>query len=121
MGRSLRSIKSMALRATFHGSQGTFCFFSDSANGAAPEEGGLRVPLEKNGAGFRAAIPGPDHPLLRGAHKELSAPFTLRPDAASQTAQLEIDGRRFTLKQGEYSEWVEVAFRAGRHIRRERL
>ncbi|MBI1738210.1 MAG: alkaline phosphatase family protein, partial [Acidobacteria bacterium] len=95
------------------GSQGTFCFFSDSANSAVPGEGGLRIPLEKNGAGFCSYIPGPDDPLRRGAKRELRALFTLRPDVPSKTAQLHLNGRRITLKQGEYSDWLEVAFRAG--------
>ncbi|MBI3661458.1 MAG: alkaline phosphatase family protein [Acidobacteria bacterium] len=95
------------------GSQGTFCFFTDAANSAAPEEGGLRIPLQRNGGGFRSHIPGPDNPLRRDAKRELRAPFTLRPDAASKTALLQLNGRRVTLKQGKYSEWLEVEFRAG--------
>ncbi len=95
------------------GSQGTFCFFSDFAEGAAPGEGGLRIPLEKNGGGFRSYIPGPDHPLRRDTKQELRAPFTLRLDTAAKTALLHLHGRRVILKQGEYSEWLEVEFRAG--------
>jgi predicted AlkP superfamily phosphohydrolase/phosphomutase len=94
------------------GSQGTFCFFSDSANGAAPEEGGLRIALERNGGGLRSYIPGPENPLRPGAKNEMRAPFTLHPDIAAKTAQLRLNGHRVTLKQGEYSDWLDVEFRA---------
>jgi len=95
------------------GSQGTFCYFTSAAGGSCATEGGLRIPLESNGSHLRSYLPGPDNPLLRGASRELRVPFTLRPDAEKKTADLEFDGRRFTLKQGEYSDWIDVEFRAG--------
>jgi predicted AlkP superfamily phosphohydrolase/phosphomutase len=91
------------------GSQGTFCFCTtQSANGKF-REGGVRVPFEKNGKGYHSYIPGPEDPL--GSGKDLRAEFSVR--AEKDRARIQIDSQSFTLKVGEYSEWVPVKFKAG--------
>jgi predicted AlkP superfamily phosphohydrolase/phosphomutase len=93
------------------GSQGTFCFCTTRTGGRKFREGGIRIPVERNGSGFHSYIPGPDNPL--GTGDELRAAFKIRPDVGRQKARIEIDSETFTLTVGEYSPWLPVKFKAG--------
>lgn len=93
------------------GSQGTFCFCTTRASSDKFREGGVRIPIEKNGAGFHSYIPGPENPL--GTGSDLRADFKVRPDVKRGQARIEIDSETFTIKVGEYSEWIPVKFKAG--------
>ncbi len=93
------------------GSQGTFCLCTTRASADKFREGGVRIPVERNGAGFHSYIPGPENPL--GTGSELRANFKLRPDTNRGLARIEIDSETFTIKVGEYSEWIPVKFKAG--------
>jgi predicted AlkP superfamily phosphohydrolase/phosphomutase len=93
------------------GSQGTFCFCTTRASSGKFREGGVRIPIERNGAGFHSYIPGPENPL--GTGTDLRADFKLRPDVKRGQARMEIDSETFTVKVGEYSEWIPVKFKAG--------
>jgi len=94
------------------GSQGTFGFFStENADGHAKFTGGEQTVLRRQGNRFRTRVMGPDAP--GGGHMTL--PMTITVAADKQSALLEIDGcEPFTLRQGEYSEWVTLPFKAGR-------
>jgi predicted AlkP superfamily phosphohydrolase/phosphomutase len=91
------------------GSQGTFCFCTTRASNGKFREGGVRIPFERNGSGHRSHIPGPEDPL--GSGKDLRAEFTVHPNGSK--ALIKLDSESFTLKVGEYSEWVPVKFKAG--------
>ncbi len=93
------------------GSQGTFCFCTTRASSDKFREGGVRIPIERNGAGFHSYIPGPENPLGTGV--DLRADFKLRTDVKRGQARIEIDSETFTIKVGEYSEWIPVKFKAG--------
>ena len=93
------------------GSQGTFCFCTTRTDGGKFREGGVRIPVERNSGDFHSYIPGPEDPLGRG--NELRAKFTLKPELEKAQARIEIDGESFTLRVGEYSEWISVKFKAG--------
>jgi predicted AlkP superfamily phosphohydrolase/phosphomutase len=93
------------------GSQGTFCFCTTRTTDGKFREGGVRIPFESNGSGYRSHIPGPEDPL--GSGKELRAEFSVHPSADGTKAQIKLDSENFTLKVGEYSEWVAVKFKAG--------
>ena len=93
------------------GSQGTFCFCSTRESADKFREGGVRIPIERNGSTFRTYIPGPEDPL--GSGIDLRAQFEIRPDPSHAQARIKIDSETFTLKVGEYSEWVPVKFKAG--------
>ena len=93
------------------GSQGTFCFCTTRASGDKFREGGVRIPVERIGAGFHSYIPGPENPLGTGG--DLRAQFKIRTDVRRHQARIEIDSETFTLKVGEYSEWIAVKFKAG--------
>jgi predicted AlkP superfamily phosphohydrolase/phosphomutase len=93
------------------GSQGTFCFCTTRVSSDKFREGGVRIPLERNGAGFHSYIPGPENPL--GTGRELRAEFKLRADIKRAQARIEINSETFAIKVGEYSDWVPVKFKAG--------
>jgi predicted AlkP superfamily phosphohydrolase/phosphomutase len=93
------------------GSQGTFCFCTTRASGGEFREGGVRIPIERNGTGFHSYIPGPENPL--GTGSELRSKFKLLPDMKRGQARIEIDSETFTIKVGQYSEWIPLKFKAG--------
>ena len=93
------------------GSQGTFCFCTTRAANGRFREGGVRIPFERTASEYRSFIPGPEDPL--GSGKDLRAEFTVRPNSHGAKAEIKLDSENFTLKVGEYSEWVPVKFKAG--------
>ncbi len=93
------------------GSQGTFCLCTTRTSGAKFREGGVRVPIERNGSKFHSYIPGPEDPL--GTARELRAAFSIRTNASGNSVGIEIGNEKVTLKIGEYSEWTPVKFKAG--------
>jgi predicted AlkP superfamily phosphohydrolase/phosphomutase len=93
------------------GSQGTFCFCTTRSASDQFREGGVRIPIVREGTTFRTYIPGPEDPLGSGA--ELRAQFEIRPDTGREQARIKVGSETFTLKVGEYSPWVPVKFKAG--------
>ncbi len=93
------------------GSQGTFCLCTTVKTDDKFREGGVRVPIERNGSALHSYIPGPEDPLAADSGRELRAAFEIRPNGNS--ARITADGESFTLKVGDYSEWVPVKFKAG--------
>jgi len=102
------------------GSQGTFSFFSTetSGDGQAVFVGGEQTVLRRRDGVIRSRIAGPDHAMLRSGGR-MTLPFTLVPAADGQTALLSIEGvdEAITLALGEYSEWIELPFKAGLGIK----
>jgi predicted AlkP superfamily phosphohydrolase/phosphomutase len=97
------------------GSQGTFSFFSTETkgDGQAVFIGGEQTVLRRRAGVIRSRIVGPDHALLRSGGR-MTLPFTLVPAADGRSALLAIEGvDAITLVAGEYSEWVELPFKAG--------
>src|SRR6266568_2443409 len=86
------------------GSQGTFCFCTTRGQGEKFREGGVRIPIERNGSVLRTYVPGPEDPLADGQSRELRAEFEIRPDASKAQAQITMNSERFTLRVGEYSD-----------------
>ena len=93
------------------GSQGTFCFCTTRASSDKFREGGVRIPVQRNGTDFHSYIPGPENPLGTGG--DLRADFRIRPDGRRHQARIEIESQSFSLEVGQYSEWVPVKFKAG--------
>lgn len=93
------------------GSQGTFCLCTTRSAGDKFREGGVRVPIERNGSKFLSYIPGPEDPL--GTGKELRANFAIRAASDDDSARIEMNGEKITLRVGEYSDWQTVRFKSG--------
>ncbi len=94
------------------GSQGTFCLCTTRASNDKFREGGVRVPVERENGICRSYIPGPESPLAEKAGTELRVEFELKPEGAGQ-ARITVGAEKFSLKVGEYSEWIPVEFKAG--------
>ena len=99
------------------GTQGTFSFHTTRDLGAAEKAGRVVIPLKKKDAVFHSYIPGPENTFRRDAKTELRVPFSARPDASRGQVQITVDHQRFTLRQGEYSDWIELKFKAGLGVR----
>ncbi len=100
------------------GSQGTFSFFSTATDrGAARFTGGEQTVLRRRGDVIRSRIVGPDHSMLKSGGR-MTLPFTLTVGEDRRSARMEIEGvEPVTLRLGEYSEWIELGFRAGLGIK----
>ncbi len=100
------------------GSQGTFSFFStESEAGKAKFIGGEQTVLRRKGRVIRSRLVGPDHSVLASGGR-MTLPFTLTIAEDELSALLEIDGAEAVcLEIGEYSDWIELRFKAGLGIR----
>jgi predicted AlkP superfamily phosphohydrolase/phosphomutase len=94
------------------GSQGTFCFCSTRPSDNKFREGGVRIPIRRTGSHCVSYVPGPEDPLAGGSGEELRVKFEIYPDPGRNQARFTVDSTRFTLKVGDYSEWIPVKFKA---------
>ncbi len=98
------------------GTQGTFTFYTSHPDGPNAHTGGNRIPVTVDGTRIQSYIPGPINSLsARG--EELRLAFNLTLDRDAEGAELEVSGRRFRLRQGEYSEWIPLRFKAAPGVR----
>jgi hypothetical protein len=95
------------------GTQGTFSFHTTRTSIRESASNRVVVPFKKHGAFFHSYIPGPPDTLRTDSTVELHAPFRVKPAASKRMANIHIDGQRVAVSEGEYSEWVELEFRAG--------
>jgi len=95
------------------GSQGTFSLFSSREGAGGKQEGGVHVPLVQEGEAWRGELAGPENPFPENGQGDLTLPLLVRPDAPRRRAEIEIGGQRISLRQGEYSDWISLRFRAG--------
>jgi len=95
------------------GSQGTFCLCTTRRDGEKFREGGVYVPIERDGNVCRSYVPGPENSLVSNATHELRVTFEARIDSVKNEASFTVDSQKFKLKVGAYSEWVPVKFKAG--------
>lgn len=95
------------------GSQGTFCLCTTRTSSDKFREGGVRVPVERTSSSYVSYVPGPENPLGGGSGEELRVKFEIRPDPGKNQARLTVDSETFTLKVGEYSQWIPLKFKAG--------
>jgi predicted AlkP superfamily phosphohydrolase/phosphomutase len=95
------------------GSQGTFCLCTTRPSGDKFREGGVRVPVEREDGVCRSFVPGPEDPLMPGSGSELRVHFEIHPDHSGKGARFIVDSQKFTLKVGDYSDWIPVKFKAG--------
>ncbi len=99
------------------GTQGTFSFHTTRAANRESASNRVVVPFEKHNGFFTSYIPGPPDTLRADSKNELRASFRIKPDAAKGRAEIQLDGQRIVLLRGEYSEWIEIEFRAGLGVR----
>jgi predicted AlkP superfamily phosphohydrolase/phosphomutase len=92
------------------GSQGSFTFFTTAPSEQSGVIGGLRLPLQKQGKGYRGALPGP---AKLGGNGEKNAEVYFKLYRNGNSARLEINGERIKLAPGEFSPWTPVSFSLG--------
>lgn len=104
--RTLSGMGTPDMRGTF----GTFSYFTDDP-GETPRAvpGGRIVPVQVERGRAPLVIEGPDNTLRKDRAISLVTMVMTR-DAANPAALFEVDGRRFILRQGEWSGWVRVRF-----------
>jgi predicted AlkP superfamily phosphohydrolase/phosphomutase len=102
------------------GTQGSFTYYTtDPAEAgptsAAPEAtGGQRILVEVKEGEIAGSLAGPDNPL-RADHRPVPLPFTLRLEKGG--AVLRIEGRKYRLKEKEYSPWIQLTWRPAPGVR----
>lgn len=98
------------------GSQGTFSFFTSDPAKIQKAEGGVFFPVEVKGNRVETALSGPENTMLR-TPAEIKLPMRITIDKARDSARIEVSGRTFTLKKGEFSPWVNLTFKPGLGIK----
>ena len=105
-GRSLSGMGTPDVLGTY----GTFSFYTDdpfSAIGAV--NGGRVYPVKVEDGIVRTALYGPYNSFRKG-EPETSLPLRVALDARNATADFQVGGREFVLRQGEWSPWIAVRF-----------
>ena len=93
------------------GTQGTFLLYTTRPAEKRFEEGGMRIPLQKNGTQLTAAITGPDN-TFRDGTPPLEIPLVIDTDREAGRARITIDGKSVELEPGRLSDWIPLSFRA---------
>ena len=104
------------------GTQGSFTYYTSDPDEisdaeATPEgTGGERHRITIENELVRASLPGPAN-SLRSEGGPMQIPFTLKLDRERGQAELGICGKKYTLKEREYSPWIRLVFKAGLGVR----
>jgi len=98
------------------GSQGTFTFYTSEKEKTKIDEGGVIIPLTISDNKIETYIPGPENSLLK-KEEELKLPLKITLDSTNKTANLNISGKKFILKEKTLSDWVKITFRPGLGIK----
>jgi predicted AlkP superfamily phosphohydrolase/phosphomutase len=93
------------------GTQGTFACYTTRRDAAASVEGGITIPVTREGDVIRTTLRGPDG--APAGSPPLGAPLRLVVDAPRQRVEVRVGSARLSLGPGRYSPWVRVSFRAG--------
>src|SRR5690242_6187658 len=92
------------------GGYGTFSFYTDDPTVQAGEvEGGEIIPVMVQNWRVTANLEGPKNSFRKGWPPAL-VPFTVSVDPVSPVAKIAIQDREFVLREGEWSDWVQVDF-----------
>jgi len=94
------------------GSQGTFAFYTTDTVKHKKREGGVVIPVEVRDGRVRTHISGPENSLLKKA-EEIKIPIEIEIEKKKREVRVEVSGERFSLKVGEFSPWIKIAFKPG--------
>jgi len=94
------------------GTQGTFMLFTTRPESEGFQEGGMRIPLNRNGSAdsFEASITGPENAFFEGS-PPMELPLTLHVDRTAGEARADIAESEVELKTGELGGWVKLDFK----------
>jgi predicted AlkP superfamily phosphohydrolase/phosphomutase len=93
------------------GTQGTFSYYTTRPRDNSEKTGGEVHYVERKGNAVTGDLLGPPHPT-KADHGPLKLPFTVT-ITGENSATLRLDGTKYPLKPGEYTDWIPVRFRAG--------
>ncbi len=93
------------------GTQGTFSQYTTRARDGVEKTGGEVHYVEWQGSTVRGDLLGPPHPT-KADHGPIKLPFTVSV-SGKDAAMLRIDGKKYPLRLGEYTDWISVRFRGG--------
>jgi len=95
------------------GTFGTFTFFTDDpAESARAVSGGRIVPVRVENHHAVLRVPGPPNPFRRDA-RQTEAELTVDVDPGQPIARFAVGPSAFILREGEWSDWVQVDFPLG--------
>jgi predicted AlkP superfamily phosphohydrolase/phosphomutase len=107
-GRSLSGMGTPDLLGTY----GTFTYFTDDSSFFdLPVSGGRIVPVRIVGGRAETRLEGPPNTFLAGS-PPLSVPVRISVDPVARAAEIVVGEVPLLLAEGEWSDWVEVAFPA---------
>ena len=104
------------------GTQGTFTYYADEAGKSEHVEGdggGERVAVQRKNGQVESYVVGPDN-FFRTDGEQMRIPFRVLPTAKHNgraTADLHLGGKVVKLTQDQYTDWVELAFKAAPGIK----
>jgi predicted AlkP superfamily phosphohydrolase/phosphomutase len=98
------------------GSQGTFSFFTSDPAKIQKAEGGVFFPVEVKNGRVETQLSGPENTMLR-TPAEIKLPLRITIDEKKTTARIDVSGKTFTLKTGEFSPWINLTFKPGLGIK----
>ncbi len=92
------------------GSYGTFTFYTDDPF-ATPGlvEGGQIIPVQVEHSRVKAQLVGPDNTFRKNSPPS-TEPFTVAIDPLEAAAMIEVQGTKFVLREGDWSDWIHVEF-----------
>jgi predicted AlkP superfamily phosphohydrolase/phosphomutase len=91
------------------GTQGMFSHYTTRRRDEGEKVGGDVHTVVCEGGTVKASLIGPDHPF-RPDMGAVKAPFVVTVTGPGR-ARIRIDGAKYELKQGQYTEWLRVGFR----------
>jgi len=99
------------------GTQGSFTFYTTrETDEASKYTGGTRLVLTRQNGKFYGELPGPED-VIRKSSEPIMLPFSIQINNEKKEAQLEIGGKKYTLKEQEFTPWIKVSFKAGLGIK----
>ena len=98
------------------GTQGTFSYYTTNKEVTPGQEGGVCIPLVRDGFIIRTRLYGPENDF-RKEGGPLTIPLTMRIDQKRNRVQIRVSGQRFYLEPQTYSPWIQVSFPTGLGVR----
>lgn len=101
------------------GGYGEFTLFTPDEPAGRPRQvsGGQFCHLAINNHRGKGKLQGPRNPLLKpnpkGQIPRMTVGFEIVRDPVAKVAKIEIEDRKFLLKEGEWSDWVQIRYRTG--------
>lgn len=98
------------------GTQGSFTYYTTDKNSVGEHTGGVRLLVKREGDVINSFIKGPANSLLK-SNEEMTIPFSVKVDEASNTAIITLADIKIKLGRQEYSNWITLVFNAGLGIK----